>query len=173
MYRYEFTPGWFDEMEIKNLTIFWEWDEGVETNMRPSRIEGGYISSYINLGEGERVTVTMDYPMKQYQFHDDYDTRADAKQQRTIKMMLTFGGVFAPVCLVPGMVLLRNKRKWKDDYEKNRGFGMFYVGNRGTTHHSGGGGCACACACACAGGGRAGCSRKDFYSAVIKRTRKF
>ena len=26
----------------------------------------------------------------------------------------------------------------------------------------GGGGCACACACACAGGGRAGCSRKDF-----------
>ena len=118
------------------------------------------------------MTVTMDYPMKQYQFHDDYDTRADAKQQRTIKMMLTFGGVFAPVCLVPGMVLLRNKRKWKDDYEKNRGFGMFYVGNRGTTHHSGGGGCACACACACAGGGRAGCSRKDFYSAVIRRTRK-
>ena len=25
-----------------------------------------------------------------------------------------------------------------------------------------GSGCACACACACAGGGRAGCSRKDF-----------
>lgn len=172
MYRYEFTPGWFDEMEIKNLTIFWEWDKGVETNMRLSRTEGGYSSSYINLGEGERVTVTMDYPMKQYQFHDDYDTRADAKQQRTIKMMLTFGGVFAPVGLVPGMVLLRNKRKWKDDYEKNRGFGMLYVGNRGTTHHSGGGGCACACACACAGGGRAGCSRKDFYSAVIRRTRK-
>ena len=23
--------------------------------------------------------------------------------------------------------------------------------------------CACACACACAGGGRAGCSKKDFY----------
>ena len=29
--------------------------------------------------------------------------------------------------------------------------------------HSGGAGCACACACACAGGGRAGCSMKDFY----------
>ena len=23
--------------------------------------------------------------------------------------------------------------------------------------------CACACACACAGGGRAGCTKKDFY----------
>lgn len=29
--------------------------------------------------------------------------------------------------------------------------------------------CACACACACAGGGRAGCSVKDFYSIKIKK----
>ena len=28
--------------------------------------------------------------------------------------------------------------------------------------------CACACACACAGGGRAGCSAKDFYSTGLK-----
>ncbi len=28
--------------------------------------------------------------------------------------------------------------------------------------------CACACACACAGGGRAGCSTKDFYNTKLK-----
>nr|MCR5829980.1 zinc ribbon domain-containing protein [Lachnospiraceae bacterium] len=28
--------------------------------------------------------------------------------------------------------------------------------------------CACACACACAGGGRAGCSTKDFYNTDLK-----
>lgn len=28
--------------------------------------------------------------------------------------------------------------------------------------------CACACACACAGGGRAGCSKKDFYNTDLK-----
>ena len=28
--------------------------------------------------------------------------------------------------------------------------------------------CACACACACAGGGRAGCSTKDFYNTGVK-----
>ncbi|MCQ2491801.1 MAG: zinc ribbon domain-containing protein [Lachnospiraceae bacterium] len=28
--------------------------------------------------------------------------------------------------------------------------------------------CACACACACAGGGRAGCSNKDFYKKALK-----
>ena len=33
--------------------------------------------------------------------------------------------------------------------------------------HSSGSSCACACACACAGGGRAGCSRKDFYNTKI------
>ncbi|MDO4976326.1 MAG: zinc ribbon domain-containing protein [Eubacteriales bacterium] len=47
-------------------------------------------------------------------------------------------------------------------------------GSRGGSH---GGGhscacacasCACACACACAGGGRAGCSNKDFYKNSIK-----
>lgn len=46
-------------------------------------------------------------------------------------------------------------------------------------HHHGGGGCvhsscacahscACACACACAGGGRAGCTEKDFYNTGLK-----
>ena len=34
--------------------------------------------------------------------------------------------------------------------------------------YHGGGGCACACACACAGGGRAGCSMKDFYHTNIR-----
>ena len=28
--------------------------------------------------------------------------------------------------------------------------------------------CACACACACAGGGRAGCTTKDFYNTDLK-----
>ena len=37
----------------------------------------------------------------------------------------------------------------------------------GSRYH-GGHGCACACACACAGGGRAGCSTKDFYNTGLK-----
>ena len=42
-----------------------------------------------------------------------------------------------------------------------------YVSSGGSGH-SGGHSCACACACACAGGGRAGCSKKDFYKGKIK-----
>lgn len=50
----------------------------------------------------------------------------------------------------------------------------------GSSHHSScaHSSCACACACACAGGGRAGCTSKDFYhtdlrlSAIKKATKK-
>lgn len=40
----------------------------------------------------------------------------------------------------------------------------------GSSHHSScaHSSCACACACACAGGGRAGCSTKDFYKTHLK-----
>lgn len=40
----------------------------------------------------------------------------------------------------------------------------------GSSHHSScaHSSCACACACACAGGGRAGCSTKDFYNTNFK-----
>ncbi len=54
----------------------------------------------------------------------------------------------------------------------SRGGGFF---GGGGSSHSGGGhscacasSCACACACACAGGGRAGCSTKDFYNTGLK-----
>ena len=49
------------------------------------------------------------------------------------------------------------------------------VSRSSSSHHSSGGhsscahsSCACACACACAGGGRAGCTTKDFYNTDLK-----
>jgi hypothetical protein len=38
------------------------------------------------------------------------------------------------------------------------------IPHAGCVHSS----CACACACACAGGGRAGCSLKDFYGTNLQ-----
>jgi len=51
-------------------------------------------------------------------------------------------------------------------------FGAYLEKERATKSRGGGGcahsSCACACACACAGGGRAGCSTKDFYNTNLK-----
>ena len=51
-----------------------------------------------------------------------------------------------------------------------------YSSSSSSSHHSSGrsssscahSSCACACACACAGGGRAGCTTKDFYNTDLK-----
>ena len=49
---------------------------------------------------------------------------------------------------------------------KTRGGGV----SRHHSNHSGcASSCACACACACAGGGRAGCSVKDFYTVKLPK----
>ena len=56
-----------------------------------------------------------------------------------------------------------------DDYDSHGGFSggsrsTVFVSRSSCVRSS----CACACACACAGGGRAGCSMKDFYKTNLK-----
>ena len=52
-----------------------------------------------------------------------------------------------------------------------RTYSSFGSSGGGSSHHSScaHSSCACACACACAGGGRAGCSAKNFYSVFLKK----
>lgn len=46
----------------------------------------------------------------------------------------------------------------------SRSYSSHSSSSHSSSHHS----CACACACACAGGGRAGCSTKDFYNTNLR-----
>lgn len=46
--------------------------------------------------------------------------------------------------------------------------GLFSSSGSGSSSSRSHSSCACACACACAGGGRAGCSAKDFYNTDLK-----
>ena len=123
-YVYEFTPGWFDEMEVRKLAIFWEQDPHVESDMTLIEEEGKYGSVFEDLWEGEKVTVTMKYPMEQYQFQDTYDQKADHVQRAILQGVLTVGGIIGPFIFALVLIFMRNKREWKTDYyEKNRGFG--------------------------------------------------
>ena len=74
--------------------------------------------------------------------------------------------------LIPvGIIILIVKACRNDNYRGGSGFGGGHPVIVHTHTRSGGcvrsscacASCACACACACAGGGRAGCSKKDFY----------
>lgn len=167
-YKYQFTPGWFDEISVKELKIFWAYDEGAQSDMLFLDKEEGYMEAYYALRPKERVHVTVAYPKTLYEFQDDYNANPTFAGKAALTILAAISGVMGLVIYAAVLYARRNQGKVKDSYEKNRGLGSVYIhsGHGGGGH---GGGCACACACACAGGGRAGCSRKDFFYVKMKK----
>ncbi len=163
-YQFQFTPGWFDDISVKELTIGWKYDQNTESDMQFSEEIDGYTVTEKNLAPGEKVSVTVYYPQSQYSFQDDYTKKASSPAGIFV-VILVLAGILGPLAYAALLFGRRKGARPKDRYEKHRGLGSMYAARRktGRGHHGRGGGCACACACACAGGGRAGCSRKDFY----------
>lgn len=166
-YLYFFTPGWFTDINVQQMEIFWRADSDTYSPVM-YETDGYYNSGTMNLGHNQRIRVEVQYDKDTYSFSDDY---GEAEEQAAIEaasniMLLVFVGF--PLVLVLYLFIFRRKVKEKDYYNKHSGMGRHYYHNHivrnGSGHHSGGG-CACACACACAGGGRAGCATKEFYMA--------
>lgn len=170
-YKYSFTPGWFDDISVKELDIFWEYGGDTVSNMSFDDKEERYSAHYDNLRPAERVNVQVFYPEEYYQFNDDYKKSASLFYDY-IKVVAAASGVIGIALYAVVLYARRNHRKIKDSYERNKGLGSVYVGS-GHVRGRGGSGCACACACACAGGGRAGCSRKDFLHIILYSGRVF
>jgi hypothetical protein len=187
---YGYTPGWFDSAEVKSLKIFWLGD--AVKNSDAQALEGDYLYWETGLYPGERFTVNVVYNSSVFseldygsQYSEDYDSPMTAKE----KVILVFVALFFVLLVV---VIIVAAVKSYDPYKQYRGFGgtsyravyggthiLYYPGvsARGVVFggspgtgggRGGGGGCACACACACAGGGRAGCSMKDFYGTNLR-----
>lgn len=180
-----FMPGYFPETEVLSFRLAWMKADGfdlVYTNAERETAE-----SYIwedAIPRGGRVLCSMRYSRTSFPNADlelQYSDQTSDPFLAVIPLILILG-------LGVGIPLLRRyiRRRNGDDYGEYRGFGgrTYYHGssfwfhsgvdrtgkslapppvNAGGFHGGGGGSCACACACACAGGGRAGCSRKDFY----------
>jgi len=64
---YTFTPGWFDGIDVDNLTIYWK-DELVESVSPACMQSDGYYVWNTSLGSGEKYTVTVKYPGDAYAF---------------------------------------------------------------------------------------------------------
>ena len=184
---YRFNPGWFPEIQVKDLKVYWAKDKVTYSNSTLTN-EDYYIWSY-SLDYNETIDVDVKYNKESFinlsndnTFSDDYEDWSG------LIVVFVFIGVFVLVCLIIAFVAYKND----DGYYSYRGFSGCYhhhywwlyryrrgVNRRGesikdprvvnrTGGSSRGGSCACACACACAGGGRAGCSRKDFYNPNLK-----
>lgn len=150
---FSFTPGWFDEIKVKNITLKWNKKDTIKADT--TFIEDGYYVWNTSLNNGEKLKATITYSLDSLNVNENNQAFSSD----------VAGGItlfFIAIATVIGLSVWVVK---KDDYRKHSGMGSSKRKPNSTIHRSGScvHSCACACACACAGGGRAGCSTKDFY----------
>lgn len=152
---YDFTPGWFTEIPVSRYLFSWEGPQNRSHNA--DREDDGILYWSGRLEENETRSMTVSYPKSAFQSPQLVTWEPFVPEEREDDFSIS--SLFAPVLL---LLYAAYEISWgRDRYRRGRGY-------YGSGHRGGRSGCACACAgcacaCACAGGGRAGCSQKDFY----------
>ena len=175
--QYSFNPGWFDEIQVDKLVVIWKDTKALKTNA--NEVAYNHYKWETSLDYGETIDVNLVYDRSRF---SNLNPKEDYSSQTEDPFAILI--FIALILLIMGIVYVINL-KTEDKYRTCRGFSgrishirIRFGGRRGyrrsgkvihppravnsSSSGVGGGGCACACACACAGGGRAGCSRKDF-----------
>lgn len=189
---YDYNPGWFDEIKIEKAIVRWRMDNINYINEYDYISDGYYVYEKNNLNYSETIKVKVNYPKESF-VGLDKKLQYSSKSITTAEIITIV--LFIALFIGSIVVIIVITEKNKDPYMQNRGFcgsrtfhyygRTHYIYNTGVDkkgkvisnpdtimHSTGSGGghgsCACACACACAGGGRAGCSRKDFYNTNLQ-----
>ena len=176
--EYSFNPGWFDEIQVDKLVVIWKDTKALNTNA--DEVAYNHYKWETSLDYGETIDVNLVYDKSHFPNlnpKEDYSAQTDSPWP----ILIFFAVIFILIVVVSAISLAT-----EDKYQTSRGFsGRIHrvnirfgryrgyrrsgkvitrpkVINSSGSGVGSGGGCACACACACAGGGRAGCSRKDF-----------
>ena len=160
--NYSFTPGWFEEIDVDNIAIYWLKKDVVSSTF--INTEDEYLVTKQSLKAGKRVSVSVNYDLSTFSLDEGKQATNSGGSRVWIIIII----VVAAVALIIFVCYLA------EDYHSGSGFGG---GSHTHVYHSS---CArsscacvssCACACACAGGGRAGCSKKDFYSNKVLKVK--
>ena len=172
-YFYEFVPGWFNAIQVKEYEFLWLTQGAKTLDLRGSLDYGEYRTMFVQYGKEDFDGCRL-YGYEPFDDEDAYDELAEDKGLTVIACCLVaILLIVAEVYIVDSYVSYRRGRGFLNDY----GYYVHTYGRRNPHYvrardkynakhgnRSGRGG-GCACACACAGGGRAGCSQKDTYGA--------
>ena len=163
---YSFTPGWFDDIRVKNLTIKWNSNKQIYNNSN-SKKNGEYLVWNTSLAKGKKITAKIEYNINAFNF----DENKQVKNAKIFSNSISSSFMILITLIIVISIILALLTP--SSYYVGRGYG---ISSHHHHHHGPRGGCACAsscasscaCACACAGGGRAGCSKKDFYGTNLR-----
>lgn len=186
---YEFRPGWFDKIMVDDMIV--RWDASNIYYAATDVIDDNYlVFERKNVNYGGTISCPVSYELSNFpnvDLNKQYTEEAGIPAYLFVAIAMV--ALFV-ICVV--ISIIGNVVRSHNSYESYRGFypnivfyptRSYYYGSdnsgvrfkptassiySGGTGHSGGHSCACACACACAGGGRAGCSRKDFYKSNVE-----
>lgn len=168
--KYSFTPAWFTDAKVENMTIKWNKDS-VKSNNAKTKEDNYLVWKKTDMEKGEKITAEIQYDKEAFGQLDSY------KQFKSSSNDTDFNYA-AMILFFVIIIIIISLFGRGGGYYGHRGFyGRRYGGyHRGGCVHSS---CACAhsscassrssCACACAGSGRAGCSKKDFYGTKINK----
>lgn len=134
--EYNFTPGWFDEIEVDSMVIKWN-AEKAELWAPNCLVKDGYYTwEYSNLSPGETKTVSVSYPNDAYSFvewednssdyyYDDYDDGYDFSEHSVVGNIfyvlgIIIGGIFILALMFCPILIPIGIAVWA--FNKNRGF---------------------------------------------------
>lgn len=167
---YDFTPAWFTDAKVNNMTVRWNSDSVKSCNTKFK--EDNYLTwNKKYMSKGSKITAKVKYDKSAFSALDTNKQKkyGSSSNYNWEKMEATFGTIILLIVIISCMGGMFGG----GGYYGHRGF----YGGYGPRYYGGGcvrSSCACAhsscassCACACAGSGRAGCSKKDFYGTNI------
>ena len=189
---YDYNPGYFSSILVDECILRWNAKDVYQINNEGFKIENGYYTYKSGLKYNEYININLSYEKSKFVSIDPDKQYTDSYDPYFFVKVIVAVSILAAILL--GYTVIKYLRR--DPYKSQRGFYVYprfsyyipiyrnrYFTDGGVTKKGtpvnppknvgrggshGGGGCACACACACAGGGRAGCSMKDFYHTNLK-----
>ncbi|MCR4684142.1 MAG: hypothetical protein K5649_01600 [Lachnospiraceae bacterium] len=93
---YTFTPGWFDDIEVDQLLVFWENDK-IDSFSPEAEVQSDWNIWTAHLSPGQKYTITVSYPNDAYGFDLSHTEEEDGKDPWYVTLLavlivVIFGG---------------------------------------------------------------------------------
>lgn len=169
---FSFTPGWFNDINVEKLTVLWNAKQVESSNSKKNNSDN-YLVWETSLSKGRKYEVKVSYPKSAFNVTESGQATYATKSENTeSSSSYSLDSIYSVITLLIVISVISSILSifTGGGYYRHGGYGYRRHRHRSYSSHRSSCACvsSCACACACAGGGRAGCSKKDFYGTNLR-----